>query len=74
MVYWAVPSLNWAKKIYPDLDDEVAIEKLWDAIFKVCRIDEKDPVENWNRHRASFEKNVRILNEMDIDHSFTRIC
>lgn len=64
----AVPSLNWAKKIYPDLDDEVAIEMLWDAIFKVCRIDEKDPVENWNRHRASFEKNVRILNEMDIDH------
>jgi aminopeptidase len=60
----SVPTLAWAKKVYPDCED--ALDKLWDAVLKVSRIDENDVIENWNIHRKSFEKRVNILNKLDI--------
>ena len=46
----AVPGKEWAKKVFPKLNDEEAIEALWKAILKTARADEGDPVENWNKH------------------------
>ena len=46
----AVPGKEWAKKVFPKLSDEEAIEALWKAILKTSRADEGDPVENWNKH------------------------
>lgn len=42
----AVPSVAWAKKVFPELSEEQAVEKLWNTIFKVSRL-EGDPAENW---------------------------
>ena len=61
----AVPTLPWAKKVYPNSMDPM--KDLWDAILKISRIDEKDAIENWNQHRASFEKRVNILNSLGIE-------
>lgn len=55
----------WANKVYPK--DENALEKLWEDIFYVCRIDEKDPLDNWKEHKKSFEKKLEKLNTMDIE-------
>ena len=46
----AVPGKAWAKKIFPKLNDEEAIEKLWEAILKTSRVDGNDPVKNWDEH------------------------
>ena len=40
----------WAKKMFPDLSEEEAVEKLWEAILLTSRVDGNDPVENWNKH------------------------
>ena len=48
----AVPGKAWAKKIFPKLSDEEAIEKLWEAILKTSRVDGNDPVKNWDEHNA----------------------
>ena len=40
----------WAKKVFPNLPVEQAQEKLWEAIFKVCRVDTPDPVAAWQEH------------------------
>ncbi|MCQ2776359.1 MAG: aminopeptidase [Bacilli bacterium] len=48
----AVPNVNWAKKVFPKLNEEEAVEALWDAIFKTSRVDENNAVENWNKHNA----------------------
>ncbi len=48
----AVPGKAWAKKVFPKLDEDEAVEKLWDAIFSTSRVDDGDPVENWNKHNA----------------------
>ena len=40
-----VPSVDWAKTVFPDLPEEEAFEKLGDAIFAVTRVSEdNDPI------------------------------
>lgn len=60
------PSVAWANKVFPDMSDKEAVTALWQAIFKVTRSDCENPVEEWNEHRRSFERRVKILNEQKI--------
>ena len=48
----AVPGKAWAKKVFPKLSEEEAIEALWTAILKTSRVDGNDPVKNWDEHNA----------------------
>ena len=48
----AVPGKAWAKKVFPKLDEDAAIEALWAAILKTSRVDGNDPVKNWDDHNA----------------------
>ncbi len=58
----AVPSPAWAKKVYPALSESDAVEKLWDSIFKMARVDNPDPVAAWNAHIDSLNRRVALLN------------
>lgn len=40
----AMPSPAWAKKLFPDLAEDEAMEKLWQLIFDTCRVSGGDPV------------------------------
>lgn len=63
---WCVISIatkKWAKRVFPDVSDEEAVEKLWDAIFKALRVYEEDPVEAWKKHLKNIEDKVNFLNE-----------
>lgn len=53
----------WARSIFPNEPEQVAVARLWAAIFAVCRIDAPDPVEAWLRHDAQLEQRARMLNE-----------
>src|SRR5690554_2165747 len=47
----AASNPSWAKKLFPELQVDVAVEKLWDAIFGACRVlIDNDPVEAWKAH------------------------
>jgi aminopeptidase len=49
-VNWTIvpgPSAPWAKLVHPDLDEQAALERLWDEIAHICRLDEEDPVAAW---------------------------
>ncbi len=52
----------WAKKVFPDLPTEEAQKKLWETIFKACRIDQPDPVKAWQEHVAQIDKRKNYLN------------
>ena len=59
----AAPTKAWAKKVFPDLSEEDAVEKLWDAIFMTNRIDKEDPVAAWDDHKNNLKKRMAFLNE-----------
>jgi len=48
----AAPVPAWAKKVFPDLTEDEAMAKLWDTIFRICRVDRDDPVAAWTEHIA----------------------
>lgn len=59
----AVPNEEWAKKVFPDSNEEEAVEKLWEQIFKITRVDKDDPIEAWNEHNATLAKARNVLND-----------
>jgi aminopeptidase len=59
----SMPTLSWAKKVFPDVSEEEAMDKLWGAIFKTVRVDTEDPVSAWREHNESFKSRVDFLND-----------
>lgn len=62
----ATPSLEWAKRVFPDLEDNEAFERLWSLVFQAVRIDQEDPVSCWNDHINSLSRRCEILNNAHI--------
>lgn len=62
----AVPGERWAKKMFPDLTRNRAVEKLWEAILSAARADGEDPVADWQAHNDDMAAKSRYLNELDI--------
>ena len=53
----------WAAAMFPGDAPDVALGKLWDAIFATTRIDAEDPIAAWKTHDASLQKRAAFLNE-----------
>lgn len=65
----SIPVASWATKIYPDLDEESAQEKLWDDILKTVRADtDEDPVERWRIHLAKLDERRTKLNNYNFKY------
>ena len=63
----AMPSVAWAKSVYPDLEEAEAIEKLWDKVFEATRVDMDDPVAAWRDHDKNLKKYRDYLNEKQFE-------
>jgi aminopeptidase len=46
----------WAKKIFPDLPEEEAMQKLWRAIFETTRATQPDAIAAWQEHIVNLRK------------------
>ena len=65
----AVPSKEWAKKVFPEDRTGTAVEKLWNAILKTARVGENnDPVADWAAHQHALEARAKKLTEFDFDY------
>jgi aminopeptidase len=53
----------WAAQMFPQDSSDVAVSKLWDAIFATTRIDLDDPVAAWKKHDADLQRRAAYLNE-----------
>ena len=60
-------SKAWAKKVFPNLPTNKAVEALWDAIMKTSRCDE-DPIKAWEKHNADLAKRTNYLNSLKLDY------
>ena len=62
----AVPGAAWAKKVFPGLPKNQAIEKLWEAILSTSRVDE-DPIKAWEKHNKDLHDRCVYLNSLGIE-------
>jgi aminopeptidase len=63
----AVPSIPWAKSVFPDLEGDKALEKLWEKVFQATRVDQEDPIEAWEIHDKNIKKYRNFLNEKQFE-------
>ena len=59
----SIPTKGWARKVFPKLSDEEAMEKLWEKIFAATRTDLDDPIKAWEDHLANIKESVDYLNK-----------
>ena len=60
-----VPGLKWAKKIYPNLSNKKAVEKLWENILECARCN-GDPIKNWDNHNKNLKEKCDYLNSLNL--------
>lgn len=54
----SVPTKNWAKKVFPNLSEKEAYDKLWETILDVSRVSE-----SWEETKANWTNHINTLNE-----------
>lgn len=67
----AVPGVNWAKKVFPELSAEAAVEKLWELILSCARVDE-DPIAAWQEHNRRLTERSAWLNSLKLRRLYYR--
>ncbi len=58
----SVPTKGWAKKVFPELEEDKGMEKLGEMIAKAMYLDCENPVEMWKNHGKKQAKIVEFLN------------
>lgn len=66
-VICAMPSMAWAKKVFPNDKPAVAFKKLEQAILDTTRIDD-NALKNWEQHVANLTEKANILNDLNLDY------
>jgi aminopeptidase len=69
-VNWCIapgPSEKWAQLVYPDLEPAEALEKLWQQVLHVCRMDDSDPEASWRRRSADLKGVAERLTDRRFD-------
>ncbi|HLX18960.1 MAG TPA: aminopeptidase [Gaiellaceae bacterium] len=61
------PHVEWSRLVYPDLDDESGLERLWQALEHVLRLDEPDPNAAWDERMNSLTGSAQRLNGRRFD-------
>lgn len=59
----SLPTKAWAMKVYPGISPEEAINKLWETIFSVVRVNEADPIAAWETHKNNLIAKMNYLNK-----------
>ena len=58
----SIPSVAWAKAVFPDLEPGAAVQKLWEEILKACHVDGGDARANWKAHTEELKRHIERLN------------
>lgn len=64
----AVPGKAWAKKVFPELTEKKAVEKMWEVILQTARADGKNPIQDWKEHNKDLDARCKYLNELNLQY------
>ena len=63
----SIPIPSWAKRVFPDMGDQEAVEALWEDIFTTVRVaGDGKAVDRWREHLATLEQRVEKLNALKL--------
>jgi len=68
-VHWCVIAAAtpaWAERIFPNLRGREAEERLWEEIFRICRVDGPDFMARWREHNERLKKRAEYLTSLKI--------
>ena len=65
----SVPTKAWAQKIFSDSSTEEAINKLWNLIFDIVRLNNDNPIKAWEEHNKNIADKLDFLNK----HKFSKL-
>jgi aminopeptidase len=57
----------WGQKLFPELSGEEACKLLWEELFKICRVDREDYLEEWKQHNGRLKKRAKALDNLKIE-------
>ncbi len=63
----AAADAGWAAKVFPRLPPSEQMQKLWDAIVRLCRLDCEDPIAAWQAHLDALVERRDDLNRKRYD-------
>jgi len=61
------PNPDWAQRVHPDLEPADALERLWEEIVHVCRLDSNDPVAAWRERMRAIVASADQMSERRFD-------
>ncbi len=62
----AVPTVPWARKLFPDMEAEPAYRRLWELVLRICRADRTDPLQAWAEHVASLKRVAAFMDRHQV--------
>ena len=64
----SVPTPEWAKQVFPNDPVNVAVDKMWDAIARIMRLDTPDPTAAWRKHIETLVSRAKFLTEHNFEY------
>jgi aminopeptidase len=61
------PNLPWAQQVHPELEPEAALDRLWDEVIHILRLDADDPVAAWHDRMKAIVASADRLTERRFD-------
>ena len=61
------PTVGWAKLVHPELDEDAALDRLWEDVLHVLRMDTPDPVAAWTERMDALLRSAAALTERRFD-------
>jgi len=58
----AAAAASWAARVFPDIEPSQQVDRLWDAISCLCRLDHRDPIAAWEAHLRDLAARTDLLN------------
>ncbi|GEP19890.1 aminopeptidase [Pediococcus argentinicus] len=63
----AAADTDWAKRVFPNLHGEEAVNCLWEQIFKTTLVDQDDPIKAWQDKVQDLSQHADWLNKQRFD-------
>lgn len=64
----SIPTRAWASQVFPNMAPDEAVDKLWNTIGHIMRLDTENPTEAWREHIATLHRRAAFLNKHNFEY------